>query len=260
MVLPPVPAPDGPELTLTHAAATLVLRRGDIATVGRQVEGGGPTDAPHVGLSANPRLHAHTATVTVDDSGWVLTNAGRWLHIRVVEADGPNRLEVGPGRSLRVPYPVCELEIALGDEVARLRASCPLPDAVADGPPPAGSGSTVSGLGLDPGTGYFLALVALCEPRLRDPQSAEVATVGQIVARLNRLPPPAERVTPKAVERRLAHVRAKLGVGGVDEHGLSAAGLEVRDAARQVVELVLRTGTVTVADLARLDPGPAVLR
>jgi hypothetical protein len=236
----------------------VVVRRGEIATIGRSVEESGPTDAPHVGLSENPRLHTHAATVTVDAGGWVLANAGRWLNVRVVEADGPNRLDVGPGRSLRVPYPVCELEIALGDEVPRLKASCPLPDGVTDGPPPAGSGSTVSGLGLDPGTGYFLALVALCEPRLRDPQCAEVASVGQIVARLNHLSPPAERVTPKAVERRLAHVRAKLGVGGVDEHGLSAAGLEVRDAARQVVELVLRTGTVTAADLARLDPGGPV--
>jgi hypothetical protein len=62
-------------------------------------------------------------------------------------------------------------------------------------------------------------------------------------------------VTAKAVERRLANVRRKLGIGAADAYGGSAAGLEVRDAARVLADLVLRTGTVTPADLALIEPG-----
>ena len=56
-----------------------------------------------------------------------------------------------------------------------------------------------------------------------------------------------------AVERRLAHVRRKLGIGAADAYGGSAAGLEVRDAARVLADLVLRTGAVTADDLAWLE-------
>lgn len=113
------------------------------------------------------------------------------------------------------------------------------------------AGSTVGGLGLDRDAGYFLAAIALCEPRLRDPSTSEVASVAQVARTLSRVGP--ERVSVKAAERRLAHLRSRLGVGG-DALGGSAAGLEVRDAGRQLVDLLLRTGTVTVADLARLEP------
>ena len=56
-------------------------------------------------------------------------------------------------------------------------------------------------------------------------------------------------MSPKGVERRLAHVRSKLAIGATDPYGGSAAGLEVRDAARVLADVVLRTGTVTLADL-----------
>jgi hypothetical protein len=81
--------------------------------------------------------------------------------------------------------------------------------------------------------------------------------VGEIVRMLNRSPGEPERVTAKAVERRLAHVRRKLAIGAVDAYGGSAAGLEVRDAARMLADLVVRTGAVTVADLALIDDAGA---
>jgi hypothetical protein len=227
-------------------------------------DGGGAADEPHLGLSDNPRLHQRAGLVEVDGAGWVLTNTGRWLHLRVVEVGGPNRLDLQPGRAVRIPYPRCRVEVTTGDESVGFDAACPFLDRGTDVIEPALAGSTVQGLGLDHDAGYFRALVALCAPRLRDPQSDEVATVGEIVRLLNRSPAEPERVTAKAVERRLAHVRRKLGIGATDAYGGSAAGLEVRDAARVLADLVLRTGAVTAGDLARLDddspadpaPGP----
>jgi serine/threonine-protein kinase len=247
---------DEPILTIDHAGERRTLRPGDALAFGRAPASASATgDEPHLGLSANPRLHQRAGLVEVDGAGWVLTNTGRWLHLRVVEVGGPNRLDLQPGRAARVPYARCRIEATTGDETVGFRADCPFLDRGPGVAEPAQAGSTVQGLGLDREAGYFRALVALCAPRLRNPQSDEVAPVGEIVRVLNRASGEPERVTAKAVERRLAHVRRKLGIGATDAYGGSAAGLEVRDAARLLADLVLRTGAVTAADLAILgDP------
>lgn len=269
---------DDPILTLSYPGGRRTLRPGDALAFGRslapsssspspssppsadadadaraEVEGDGAGEEPHLGLSTNPRLHQRAGLVEVDAAGWVLTNTGRWLHLRVVEQDGPNRLDLQPGRAARIPYPWCRVEVTTGDESVGFDADCPFLDRTTDPGQPALAGSTVQGLGLDREAGYFRAVVALCAPRLRDPQSDEIASVGQIVRALNASPAERERVTAKAVERRLAHVRRKLGIGAADAYGGSAAGLEVRDAARVLADLVLRTGAVTADDLAWLD-------
>ena len=260
------PLADDPILTIVHPGGRRTLRPGDAFAFGRspatpppspsapgEVAGGAEDDEPHLGLSSNPRLHQRAGLVEVDAAGWVLTNTGRWLHLRVVEQGGPNRLDLQPGRAARIPYPRCRVEVTTGDESVGFDADCPFLDRTTDPGQPALAGSTVQGLGLDRDAGYFRAVVALCAPRLRDPQSDEIASVGQIVRDLNASPVEPERVTAKAVERRLAHVRRKLGIGAADAFGGSAAGLEVRDAARVLADLVLRTGAVTPDDLARLE-------
>lgn len=259
---------DEPTLTIHHPTGHLTLRPGDVLAFGRATptaagDGGTPADGgtsgaqdeAHLGLSDNPRLHQRAGCIEVDGAGWLLTNTGRWLHLRVIELDGPNRLDLQPGRLARIPYPRCRVEVTTGDESVGFDASCPSLDRSSVVVEPAQAGSTVQGLGLDRQAGYFRALVALCAPRLRDPQSDEIAAVGEIVRALNRSSAEPERVTAKAVERRLAHVRRKLAIGAADAYGGSAAGLEVRDAARVLADLVLRTGAVTAADLHLLDEG-----
>lgn len=237
-------------LTIDAPGALVALAAGDTLTFGR-VDDAAPTPgARHLGLSANPRLHLHAGRVDVDEGGWVLTNVGRWLQVRVVEHGGPNRIDLQPGRVVRVPYPRCGVEVATGDETVGFTATCPVvPATPVGGGGEALAGATVGGLGLDREAGYFRAVVALCVPRLLDPQSDEVSSVGEIVRTLNRSGREAERVSPKGVERRLAHVRSKLAIGATDPYGGSVAGLEVRDAARVLADVVLRTGTVTPADL-----------
>jgi hypothetical protein len=251
------PSPDHVVVTIVAPGTTVELAVGEAATFGRRVDvEDRPDEAVHLGLTDNPRLHAHAGTVAADEVGWVLTNNGRWLHLRVTEQGGPNRLDLDPGRVVRIPYPRCRVEIATGDELLGFDVECPslLAQSGDRTARPVTAGSTVGGLGLDRDAGYFRALVALCEPRLRDPQSADVATVAQIVRTLNRTGVEPEPVTAKAVERRLAHVRRKLAVGGLDPDGVSAAGLEARDASRQLADLVLRTGTIGPGDLGLVAP------
>lgn len=246
-------------ITIRHHNTSVDLAPHEHLTFGRS-DANATTQAgagPHLELSADRALHAHAGTVEAGDGSWWVTNTGRWLRIRLAEVGGPGAAEVVPGRSLRVPWPRCRLEIntgteTIGFEVEVNAGSRPAPEAAA----PLPSGETVGGLGLDRQAGYFRALVALCAPQLREPGCGRVATAAEIAQALNRLPAEPERVTAKAVERRLAHVRSRVGIGGSDADGVSAAGLEQRDAAASLVDLALRTGTVTQADLAVVTPSP----
>lgn len=255
---------DQPLVTIRHGGEAIDRKPGESVSFGRArtAEDVVARDVPHLGLSENPRLHALAGRIDVDDLGWTVTNTGRWLHVRVAEVGTPNRFEVPPGRTVRVPYPDCRMEVTTGDETVGFDVCCPWlgrepRDSRDAAVPLALAGSTVTALGLDRSAGYFRALVALCAPRLRDPQSAEVATEGEIARTLNQLPEEVERVTVKAVERRLANVRRKVGLVASDPYGGSVAGLEIRDASQQLADLAIRTGAVTAADLDLIEPAPA---
>lgn len=238
--------------TVSHPGGTLPLATGEEITFGRTATDDDPP-CGHIGLSSNPRLHGRAGTVVADDAGWTLHNTGRWLHLRVTPTGSTDRTDVEPGRSLRVPWAEVRVEVVTGDEVVALTVTCPLLDDDDAVTPDLPAGDTVGGLGLDRRTGYFRAAVALCAPRLRDPSSDEVASVAEVALALTRSTAEPGRVTRKAAERRLAHLRSRVGIGGDDGAGVSAAGLEVRDAGRQLADLLIRTGTVTVTDLALLD-------
>jgi hypothetical protein len=232
------------------------LRPGDRLTFGRVPAPGrpGPSADPHLGLSPSPALHAMAGRLSVDAAGCVLDNTGRWLRLRVLHLDGVERSDLDPGRGLRIPWARSRVEVAVDAEPLWFGLAVPQRSGTPVGVPDAG-GDTQRGLGLDRSAGYFRALVALCEPRLRDPGSDAVASAGDIARRLTASGQEQGRVSQKAIERRLANVRQRLGIGAEDPFGGSAAGLELRDASRVLVDLVLRTGTVTRADLALLDRG-----
>lgn len=247
------------DLIVTVRAAGTVVRLppGQSATFGRDDVADPLSTGRHLALSANPRLHAQAGRVDVDELGWLLTNTGRWLRLLVTDAHTSTRVELVPGRVLRVPYARCRVEVTTGDEVLGLDIDCPwLARAGTVDDEPQLSGATVDALGLDRGTGYYRALVALCAPRLRDPHSTELSSVAEVTRLLNQSGREPQAVTVKAVERRLANLRRKVGLSVDAPYGGSAAGLEVRDAARQLAELALRTGAVTEADLDLLHPGP----
>lgn len=209
----------------------------------------------HLAVSTSPRLHGVAGRIEVLEDGWLLANEGRWLHLRLVDSGGGDQIDLDPGRSVRVPWSPVAVQVATGEEVIELLVTCPVLERDSRPAPPVPT-DTVRGLDLDRHTGYFRALVALCAPQLREPASSAVSTVGEIVVMLQPVPAEGDRVTAKAVERRLAHVRRRVGIGATPDEG-SVAGLELRDASRRLVDLALRTGTVTAADLALLEAEPA---
>lgn len=210
-------------------------------------------------LSDDSRLHRSCGMVSVDGDGWDLHNTGRWLRLRVVSLDRFGVDSLLPGQRLRVPWSDARVQVHVGDRCHEFRATFSSGGAVAPVPTDAQvnddpDDATVVPVRVDRSSGYFRALVALCEPQLRDPSSTTVATDHEIARRLNHTGHESGRLSGKTVERRLDNCRTRFGLKVTDERGLSS-GLERRDSRRLLVEMALLTATVTHDDLVILDDG-----
>jgi serine/threonine-protein kinase len=108
-------------------------------------------------------------------------------------------------------------------------------------------GGTVAAYSLDVASTYFLVLVALCEPRLRDRSTAAIPTTPAVVQRL-RHDPRHRDITAKAVSFHIDYLTdTKLRI--------RQAGEERLDSKREtLVSVALRFGLVTEEHVAMLPP------
>ncbi|GAA2404380.1 FHA domain-containing protein [Actinomadura vinacea] len=141
----------------------------------------------------NPTVPRLAGEILAVDDHWRLSN---FSHDRTYVVENPE----GAGEYLRIPP---------------LRASCPVPfefsrvvlstrgptasfqvyasqhlylETSDVEPPDLDGATTISAFSLDQDATYFLILVALCEPRLRDESSTAVPTSRQVAERLSTLP------------------------------------------------------------------------
>ncbi|MCB5163269.1 serine/threonine protein kinase [Streptomyces bambusae] len=111
-----------------------------------------------------------------------------------------------------------------------------------------GGAATLVAFSLDESATYFLVLVALCEPRLRDLSTAAVPTTPQITARLRRHPA-CRDLTEQAVSFHVDYLaRNKLRVKNNDD----APGRRMDGRREALVSLALRFGLVREEHLALL--------
>lgn len=207
-------------------------------------------------LADDPRLHRHCGTIEVDDAGWVLRNAGRWLRLRVIGLDRFGVDSMLPGQHLRVPWAEARVQVFAGErchEFTARHTATPADGHDTTAAVDLAEESTEVPIRVDRDTGYFRALVALCEPQLLDPSTVTIASDLEIARRLNRSGTERSRLTGKSVERRLDNCRTRFGLKVVDDTGASV-GLERRDSRRLLVEVALLTATVTPGDLRVLEP------
>jgi len=175
---------------------TLSLGPGQSASFGR----GSPQRAVDVVLHGGG-VSRYAGEVAAVDDHWRLSNFSRTTTYVVENLEGGGEyVKVAPGRlGAPVPFELSRVLLPLSAGYAGFTVFAPRhlflassPDTGAgdrdrDRGPERDRDLTVAPFALDPTAKYFLVLVALCEPRLRDPASLAIPSVPEVVERLRPL-------------------------------------------------------------------------
>jgi serine/threonine-protein kinase len=228
----------------------VTLAPGGVARFGR----GAPEAAVDITLSdrAVPRLAGEIAAA---GDHWTLTNLSRDTTYVVDNPEGAGEhMKVPPGRyAAPVPFEISRVVIPARGEFVTFHVFAPMHSFV-ERDPATGGDRTLSAFPLDESAKYFLVLVALCEPRLRDQSLVAIPTIERVVARLRPLDP-CRDLTVAAVTFHIDYLaRTKLRVKQ-DPSGGSAERLDTKRAA--LVSLALRFNLVREEHLRLLPPAGA---
>ncbi|MFB6839717.1 serine/threonine protein kinase [Streptomyces sp. NPDC056361] len=231
-------------------AVTLRLGPGQVARFGR-----GSASAPVELRLADPAISRLAGEIRATDDHWQLTNHSTTHSYLVENPEGAGEYLRVPPRRVGAPVPFEFSRVVLptrGDLTVSFQVFAPDhvyldPDATGG---PWGS-RTVTAYSLDESATYFLVLVALCEPRLRDQSRVAVPTTPQIVERL-RGHGSAGAPTARAISSHidyLAEEKLRIGVAGAHEPGKGDRRNGKRE---EIVGLALRFGLVREEHLALL--------
>lgn len=231
---------------------TLRLGPGEVARFGR-----GSATTPVELRLADEAISRLAGEIRVTDDHWQLSNHSTTQSYVVENPEGAGEYLRVPPRRAGAPIPFEFSRVVLparhGTTVAFQVFA---PDHVYMDPHETGGpwGSrTVTAYSLDETATYFLVLVALCEPRLRDESAVAVPTTPQIVERL-RPHAACGRLTARAVSSHidyLAGEKMRISAPAGSEPGREARRNGKREA---IVGLALRFGLVREEHLALLPP------
>lgn len=160
-------------ILIQRGEQVLELAPGEHATFGR-----GPADL----VLPDPSISPSAGRIDAVDDYWMISNLSRSATYVVDNPDGGEFVRVPPGR-VRAPIPFELARVRLPRDTTSFLVFAPehvllrpeAPRRGREGARPAP---------LDVTANYFLILVALCEPRLRDPLSTVIPTVPEIIIRL----------------------------------------------------------------------------
>ncbi len=233
-------------------AVTLRLGPGEVARFGR-----GSTTVPVELRLDDPAISRLAGEIRVTDDHWQLTNHSTTHSYLVENPEGAGEYLRVPPRRVGAPIPFEFARVVLptrGEVTVAFQVFAPDhlyldPDAMGG---PWGT-STVTAYSLNETATYFLVLVALCEPRLRDQSRVAVPTTPKIVERLRGHPAGAE-LTARAVSSHIDYLaEEKLRIGAPDPHD-AGKGDRRNGKREEIVGLALRFGLVREEHLALLPP------
>ncbi|MFE9774794.1 serine/threonine protein kinase [Streptomyces sp. NPDC005931] len=163
----------------------LHLGPGDAADFGRGLPGTG--EVPIV--LPDPGISRRAGRVEAAGDYWRLSNYSHSLSYVVENLEGAGEyLTVAPGRlGAPVPFEFSRVVLPALTGTAAFKVFAPQHAYLGDRFVAAVGEQTVHPFSLDPTAKYFLVLVALCEPRLRDPSETALPGAGEIVERLRPL-------------------------------------------------------------------------
>ncbi|WP_371502168.1 serine/threonine protein kinase [Kitasatospora sp. NBC_00374] len=193
--------------------------------------------------------------VTAAEDYWRLSNFSGSATYVVENLEGAGEhVKVAPGRlGAPVPFEFSRVVLPSVTGTSHFKVFAPQ-HAFLDGGPDPGSGEhTVSPFALDPTSKYFLVLLALCEPRLRDSSAAAVPGVNDVLERLRALPS-CRKLTRSAVNYHIDYLaEAKLRLRGEEDREPGGTGRTGRKR-EELAALALRFDLVREDHLSLLPP------
>ncbi|WP_240967382.1 FHA domain-containing protein [Streptomyces composti] len=247
--LPSPPRGGGGKPRLLH------LGPGDIVSFGRGQPGGTDVAIP----LDDPGISRHAGQLEAAGDYWRLSNFSRSVSYVVENLEGAGEyLTVAPGRlGAPVPFEFSRVVLPALAGTASFKVFAPQHAYLGDRPSDGLGEQTVHPFALDPTAKYFLVLVALCEPRLRDPSDSTLPGVGEIVERLRPLDS-CRDLTRSAVNYHIDYLSfTKLRLDPGEEAGTTADGGGRTGAKRaRLASVALRFGLVREEHLALLPRRP----
>ncbi|MDJ1136330.1 serine/threonine protein kinase [Streptomyces iconiensis] len=225
----------------------LRLGPGETADFGRG-EAGSPVE---VALN-DPGVSRHAGQITAAEDYWRLSNYSGHVTYVVENMEGAGEhIKVAPGRlGAPVPFEFSRVVLPSTEGGAHFKVFAPEHSYLERGAGERGGEPTQSPFALDQTAKYFLVLLALCEPRLRDPSSGAVPGVAEVLERLRGVEG-CQDLTRSAVNYHidyLAAVKLRLRDDAVDR----PAGTSGKRA--ELAALALRFDLVREEHLALLRP------
>lgn len=125
-------------------------------------------------------------TVTAVEDHWTISNLSNGSTYVVENPEGGGEfVKVAPRRlDMPVPFEFSRVVLPVSTGACAFYVFAPLHQFADAAPRLDDSAATRAAFSLDETAKYFLVLVALCEPRLRDGSSSEIPTVPQMLHRL----------------------------------------------------------------------------
>ncbi|MER7108626.1 serine/threonine protein kinase [Streptomyces sp. NPDC000229] len=233
-------------------AVTLRLGPGERARFGR-----GSSTTPVDLRLADAAISRLAGEIGVTDDHWQLSNYSSTHSYLVENPEGAGEYLRVPPRRAGAPIPFEFSRVVLPtrrDTTVSFQVFAP--DHVYLDPQGTGGpreSRTVTAYSLDETATYFLVLVALCEPWLRDQSPVAVPTTPQVVERL-RGHAACARLTPRAVTSHIDYLAEEKLRIGVPQTAGTGRGDRRNGKREAVVGLALRFGIVHEGHLALLPP------
>jgi hypothetical protein len=215
--------------------------------------GRGAPEVPVDLVIDHPEVSRIAGEIVAVDDYWAVSNLSVRTTYLVENLEGAGEhIKIAPRRlDAPVPFEISRLVLPLSDGVYELKIFAPQ-HAYADGSAEDGLHAgerTLSAFGLNEEAKYFLVLLALCEPRLRDGASVAIPTARQVADRLSGIDG-FGMLTTYAVNYHIDYLAtSKLRIGDPDALDANARRARRRDA---VVMTALKFDLVREEHLAML--------